>query len=78
MERSAPQRGLLEVEGRRLAPVRELEQPAGWMIGERRSRSGEVVNVDEVAHAEILSSEPRYDVPPIPVPNNAALSTASG
>ena len=77
MERSAPEGGLLEVEGRQLAAVRQLQQPARWIIGERRSRSGEVVDVDRVASTEILELRAEYDVPPIPVPNNAALSTAS-
>src|SRR4029077_3479240 len=68
MERSAPQRGLLEVEGRQLAAVRELEQPARRIIGKRRSRSGEVVNVDRVASTEILElrAEVRRSADPRP------------
>src|SRR5580700_9920286 len=54
MERSAPERGLLEVEGRQRAAVRQLQQPARCIVGERRARSGEIVDVNRVASTKIL------------------------
>src|SRR6185437_1574139 len=54
MERSGPQRGLLEVQGRHRGAVRQLQEPARWIIGEHGSGSGEVVEVDRVTSPEIL------------------------
>jgi hypothetical protein len=49
-----PEGGLLEVEGCQRAAVRKLQEPARGIVGERRSRSGEIVEVDRVASTKIL------------------------
>jgi hypothetical protein len=49
-----PEGGLLEVEGCQRAAVRKLQEPARGIVGERQSRSGEIVEVDRVASTKIL------------------------